>query len=55
MDIATPSKATVSDPGTLYRETIPLDKGLDPAWVESLTERGHELDTGIHNFPWHNG
>ena len=29
------------DPGTLYRNTIPEDKQLDPAWVQSLTERGH--------------
>ncbi|TWU44201.1 hypothetical protein Q31b_17370 [Novipirellula aureliae] len=35
------------DPGTLYRNTIPKDKQLDPAWVQSLTERGHALDTGI--------
>jgi|GEM_PF-46564 len=26
---------------------IPADKQLDPAWVQSLTERGHALDTGI--------
>ncbi len=34
-------------PGALYRKTIPVDKQLDPAWVESLTERGHALDRGI--------
>ncbi len=34
-------------PGALYRKTIPEDKLLDSAWVESLTERGHELDAGI--------
>ncbi|MDF7801314.1 GH116 family glycosyl hydrolase [Pontiellaceae bacterium B1224] len=35
------------DPVMLYRETIPVDKQLDPAWVASLTERGHALDIGI--------
>ncbi len=35
------------DPGRLYRNTIPEDKQLDPAWVQSLTERGHSLDRGI--------
>lgn len=35
------------DPATLYRNAIPKDKQLDPAWVESLTERGHPLDRGI--------
>ena len=35
------------DPAALYRRTIPEDKNLDPAWVESLTERGHVLDVGI--------
>ncbi|MFC1762472.1 GH116 family glycosyl-hydrolase, partial [Planctomycetota bacterium] len=35
------------DPGTLYRNTIPEDKQLDPAWVQSLTERDHPLDRGI--------
>ncbi|MDF7825979.1 GH116 family glycosyl hydrolase [Pontiellaceae bacterium B12227] len=35
------------DPGVLYRKMIPEDKQLDPAWVKSLTERGHELDAGI--------
>ncbi|MEI6890794.1 MAG: GH116 family glycosyl hydrolase [Pontiella sp.] len=36
-----------TDPGKLYRKTIPEDKQLDPAWVESLTKRGHPLDRGI--------
>ncbi|WP_372809130.1 helix-turn-helix domain-containing protein, partial [Pontiella sp.] len=27
--------------------TIPADKQLNPAWVESLTERGHALDLGV--------
>lgn len=35
------------DPAALYRNTIPENKNLDPAWVESLTERGHPLDRGI--------
>lgn len=26
---------------------VPEDKQLDPAWVESLTERGHALDRGV--------
>ena len=39
--------ASAVDPGTLYRNTIPADKHLDSAWVESLTERGHALDAGI--------
>jgi uncharacterized protein (DUF608 family) len=39
--------ASAVDPATLYRNTIPADKNLDPAWVQSLTERGHELDVGI--------
>ena len=39
--------ASAIDPGTLYRNTIPEHKQLDPAWVQSLTNRGHILDTGI--------
>ncbi|WPJ95478.1 GH116 family glycosyl hydrolase [Coraliomargarita algicola] len=39
--------ASAIDPGTLYRNTIPEDKNLDPAWVQSLSERGHALDAGI--------
>jgi len=39
--------ASAADPGTLYRKVIPADKQLDPAWVQSLTERGHPLDRGI--------
>lgn len=39
--------ASASEPGSLYRKMIPEDKQLDPAWVESLTERGHPLDRGI--------
>ncbi|MDF7825978.1 GH116 family glycosyl hydrolase [Pontiellaceae bacterium B12227] len=38
---------TTIDPAALYRKTIPEDKQLDPAWVESLTQRGHALDRGI--------
>ncbi len=39
--------ASAEDPAELYRKTIPEDKHLDPAWVESLTQRGHALDRGI--------
>jgi uncharacterized protein (DUF608 family) len=39
--------ATAVDPGTLYRNAIPEDKQLEPAWVQSLTERGHALDKRI--------
>lgn len=39
--------ASAVDPGTLYRNTIPEDKQLDPAWLASLSERGHPLDGGI--------
>jgi uncharacterized protein (DUF608 family) len=39
--------AFAEDPATLYRNTIPADKQLDAAWVQSLTERGHALDRGI--------
>ena len=39
--------ASAADPGALYRKTVPADKQLDPAWVQSLSERGHKLDVGI--------
>lgn len=32
---------------TVSAGLIPEDKQLDPAWVESLTERGHALDRGV--------
>ncbi len=32
---------------TVSAGLIPEDKQLDPAWVESLTERGHALDRGL--------
>ncbi|MFC1762469.1 GH116 family glycosyl hydrolase [Planctomycetota bacterium] len=41
------SLASAADTGTLYRKMIPADKQLDSAWVESLTQRGHELDAAI--------
>ena len=31
----------------LYRKMVPVEKDLDPEWVESLTERGHPLDAAI--------
>ncbi len=41
-------KLTNVDPAKLYRSTVPEDKKLDAAWVQSLTERGHALDRGIN-------
>jgi uncharacterized protein (DUF608 family) len=44
---AVPATAAASSPAEMYHQAIPEDKHLDPAWVESLTERGHALDAGI--------
>jgi non-lysosomal glucosylceramidase len=41
------SDAALVDPAKLYRDTIPEEKNLDPIWLQSLTERGHQLDRGI--------
>ncbi|MEI6891448.1 MAG: GH116 family glycosyl hydrolase [Pontiella sp.] len=41
------SSEVLSDTATLYRKMIPAEKKLDPEWLVSLTERGHELDAAI--------
>lgn len=39
--------ATADDTSAQYKKLITEDKGLDPTWLASLTERGHVLDAGI--------
>jgi hypothetical protein len=38
---STPASTPTADPlGQIYRQLIPANKNLDPAWVRSLFERG---------------